>query len=311
MTTPAKAPAKTDPVGKFLQGSKPPGGDGADAPAKPAAAATPTGSPTGTPATATAPTTEPKKSDANRSETTPANPPAEPGKGEPAKAEAADGKDGATAPQPGTKEWYEAEVEKKDKQYKNLQAHTSRVEANAKKLGDRVTELEKLVKGDEDEKKKETEEERKFREGLEAREAVSRKAAEEKLGTDKVHELLYAEESPFRKLVEVQPWLRMRLAHAEAPVLEALAILEEQDVLGTLGRSVQGIREKLGKELRDEHFKQFQQEVTAPGGNGKGGQPPSLSDVRDQSTRERKAESLFTGGLNLKKLNPHIRSGSA
>lgn len=267
-------------------------------PSAPAPAATKPASPPSSDQTA-------PKPDANQAATKDAKPAAEP-PGEPTTPAASPDTPGATDPQPGTAPWFQHELEKRDKQYKNMQSHTGRVERENKELSNRVKELEKLVKGDEDTKAKETEEQKQLREDLERKEAISRKVAEDQHGADKIHELIYADESPFKKLIAERPWLQTRLVHAEAPVLEALAILEEEEVLGTLGRSVKGIREKLSKELREEHFKQFQNEVTnAPAERSKG---PSkgLSDVRNQDTVARKAEGSIFGQVNLRKINPHI-----
>lgn len=209
------------------------------------------------------------------------------GAGEP-KAEAAPNKSEATkdAISPGSAEWYKQLSEKHEGQYKELQKHTSRVETQSKQLGAQVAELQKLLKGDEEKERELTDEEKKLRTELQTKEAISKAQAIKEHGEEKIQQLIYEAEGPFRQLIQEKPWLPHRLAKSDAPVFEALAILAEEQVFKDLGRTPEEIRTRMAKELRESHFEEFRKEHE-PSPANKGTGSPGLTDVRGDETRDR------------------------
>jgi len=66
---------------------------------------------------------------------------------------------------------------------------------------------------------------------------------------EKLNSLLFNKDAPFRKYDNVE-WIQRRCVTAEAPALEALQVLREEQFFETYGRDPVKIKEKIGTDLR-------------------------------------------------------------
>ena len=118
-----------------------------------------------------------------------------------------------------------------------------------------------------------------------AREAASRKVAEEQYGAEVIQQKIFAEDSPYRHLIGEFPWVHQRVLGSETPVLEALDALEEHQVLSQFGRTSKAVLENVEQAVKDKLWKEWTaQMTTAPPQSGK--PVATLGDVRGDAARK-------------------------
>ena len=80
---------------------------------------------------------------------------------------------------------------------------------------------------------------------------ASRKIAEETYGAENIQKLIYADGAPFRA-IENDPYIQARVLAADAPVLEAMKILDEQQFHAKWGDSPREIEQNIRKKAEEE-----------------------------------------------------------
>lgn len=89
----------------------------------------------------------------------------------------------------------------------------------------------------------------------------SSKIAAQKYGADKVQAMIFAEGAPFRKF-DNDPYIQARVLSSDAPVLEAFAILEENEFRSKWGNDPKTIEENIKKSHEEELTKTITENVT-------------------------------------------------
>lgn len=133
-------------------------------------------------------------------------------------------------------------------------------------LEKKVTKLEKQLDGtwdESEEAKGPSPEELEF----EGKAKASLRAAQDKYGADFVSENITNEGSPYHELRKNNPLIDLRIRHADAPYMEAVTILKEEEFFGKYGRDPEVIKEAVKKELESELratiTKEFQDKLKA------------------------------------------------
>jgi len=138
---------------------------------------------------------------------------------------------------------------------------------------------------------------------MQAREVTSRKVAEERYGLETVQKKIYAEDGAYRQLIEEQPWQHQRVMASDNPVLEAFQVLEEVEVLNTLGRSTASVLENVGKTLREQHWKEWTAQAKLTPAENPGKPVALVGDARgDGGNNEARPAPKF----DLHSFNRHI-----
>jgi len=137
-----------------------------------------------------------------------------------------------------------------------------------------------------------------------AREAASRKVADEKYGAETVQAKIFAEDSPYRQLISEHPWVHARVMGSETPILEAFTVMEEMEVLTKYGTTTQSVLENVTKVVKDNLWKEWTQQMA----NGTGEQPgkpvATLGDARGESGRQEQSRQAPV--FSLSGFNRHI-----
>jgi hypothetical protein len=118
---------------------------------------------------------------------------------------------------------------------------------------------------------------------FQAREAASRKVAEEKYGADFIKAQIFDEESPYRQLIGEHPWIHQRVMGSDTPILEALDALNEHQVLSTYGKTAASVLENVSKAVKEQlwnEWTQAQQKTTQPQA---GASVSTLGDARGET----------------------------
>lgn len=131
-----------------------------------------------------------------------------------------------------------------------------------------------------------------------ALERASLERATEEFGEEFIQEQIFAEGSPYRKLVEMEgkSWIRDRVLKSHDPIYEALAVIREHDLLDNYGRDIETVKATLKEELKAEVLKELK---ANPSLVGKA--PPTLSKTRAATTAP--AERV-TNAPDLTMVNP-------
>ena len=138
---------------------------------------------------------------------------------------------------------------------------------------------------------------------FQAREAASRKVAEEKYGVEFIKTQIFDEESPYRQLIGEHPWIHQRVMGSDTPILEALDALNEHQVLTTYGKTPTSVLENVTKAVKDQLWNQWTQESQQTSPSKPGATVNTLGDARGEpGSGTVKASSLFDPGM----LNRHI-----
>lgn len=137
---------------------------------------------------------------------------------------------------------------------------------------------------------------------FQAREAASRKVAEDKYGVEFIKTQLFDEESPYRQLISEHPWIHQRVMGSDTPILEALDALNEHQVLTTYGKTTASVLENVSKAVKDQLWNQWTQETQQARQAQPGAAVNTLGDTRGESggaTSRPATTSLFDpGSLN-------------
>lgn len=139
---------------------------------------------------------------------------------------------------------------------------------------------------------------------FQTRESISRKAAEEKYGAEAVQEKIFAEDSPYRQLIAEHPWVHQRVVTSDAPILEAFTVLNEHEVLTTLGNTPTVVMENVEKAVKDKLWKEWTQHANSAPETKPGEPVKTLGDARgDQAaTASAKPAPVF----DFRSFNKHI-----
>lgn len=143
-------------------------------------------------------------------------------------------------------------------------------------------------------------------EKFEQRRESSKELAIKEFGEEYVLANIYQEDSPFTKIQKEQPWVTQRILSADQPIVEAVKVVSEQEVLTKFGRTAEAVLKKAEEILRPILFAQFTKELDTkePGGAKPVTRTPSLSQVRTAGADTRQGgETVRTfSALNI---NPH------
>lgn len=90
---------------------------------------------------------------------------------------------------------------------------------------------------------------------------ASARVAVERYGADKVQAMIFADNAPFRKF-DNDSAIQARVLSADAPVLEAFRILEENDFRAKWGNDPKAIEENIRKKTEEELTKTITENVT-------------------------------------------------
>lgn len=137
-----------------------------------------------------------------------------------------------------------------------------------------------------------------------AREAASRKIADEKYGEDQVAAKIFADDSPYRQLISEHPWIHARVMGSDTPILEAFAALDEFEVLTKFGKTSEHVLQNVEKAVKDKLWKEWTEQM-AKGVQEQPGKPvATLGEVRGDAARQGdvKPGAIFSPHL----LNRHI-----
>ena len=137
-----------------------------------------------------------------------------------------------------------------------------------------------------------------------AREAASRKVADEKYGAEQVTAKIFAEDSPYRQLISEHPWVHARVMGSDTPILEAFSAMDEYDVLTKFGTTPDSVLQNVEKAVKDKLWKEWTEQM-AKGAQEQPGRPvATLGDARGESSRQTdgKPNSVF----DPRSFNRHI-----
>ncbi|RMG04688.1 MAG: hypothetical protein D6726_02920, partial [Nitrospirae bacterium] len=95
---------------------------------------------------------------------------------------------------------------------------------------------------------------------LQGRITASRELAISQYGADKVEQLLFAPDAPFRE-IENDPLIQARILQSEAPVMEALRIVEEKQWYDKWGYDLAKAEEKIREDERAKLEKTIREEI--------------------------------------------------
>lgn len=138
---------------------------------------------------------------------------------------------------------------------------------------------------------------------FQAREAASRKVAEDKYGVEFIKTQIFDEDSAYRQLISEHPWIHQRVMGSDTPILEALDALNEHQVLTTYGKTPATVLENVSKAVKDQLWNQWTQEAQHTPQSQPGAAVSTLGDTRGESGGGAgKPSSLFDPGT----LNRHI-----
>jgi len=139
---------------------------------------------------------------------------------------------------------------------------------------------------------------------FQAREAASRKVAEEKYGADFIRDKIFADDSPYRQLIAEQPWIHHRVMTSDTPILEAIDALNEHEVLSTFGRNPAVVLENVTKAIEPQLWTKWTQQAKSAPADQPGQPVNTLGDARGDSgvTSAAKPAPVF----DLASFNRHI-----
>ena len=181
--------------------------------------------------------------------------------------------------------------------------------AAARRLGQEVSELKRGVaalteenrvlkakmEGTYEDPPKPTQQEMEDRAEFRGRETASRVVAEATFGVEAVKTQVYDDDSPYKQLVQTQPWLHARVARHPQPAMEAMRVLKEQEFLTTYGPDVTQWVAKIEAELTPRLLKDLETKATIP---VTGAPAPTVTRARGSggtTQKVRSAEELFYG----------------
>lgn len=129
---------------------------------------------------------------------------------------------------------------------------------------------------------------------LRGREAASRPVAVALFGEDAVQAQVYADDSPYKRLVTEKPWIHARVMSHEQPVVEAMRVLAEEAFRAQYGPDPAQWAAKVEAALRPKILEELRKQVAAP---VTGAAAPTISQARGGSETGRAAsiEELFYG----------------
>lgn len=142
-------------------------------------------------------------------------------------------------------------------------------------------------------------------EKYERRRDDSKELAIEEFGEEFVLQNIYQEESPINKIQKDQPWMVQRIMLADQPVVEAVRIVQEQEVLTKFGRDVDSVLKKVAEILRPKLFEEFTKELQSKRSEPATVTPtPNLTQARSSGSgmRHEHGSNVKFSALNL---NPH------
>lgn len=115
------------------------------------------------------------------------------------------------------------------------------------------------------------------------REKASHRIAKDLYGEQNVYDKLYADNAPFKQLLS-DPNVMMRVRNADAPVMEALKVLDEHEFFSKYGTNIKEIPNKIKKEveaeLREKITKELQKKLSS-----KEQLPKTLAGVKSTDTK--------------------------
>lgn len=137
-----------------------------------------------------------------------------------------------------------------------------------------------------------------------AREAASRKVADEKYGTETVQAKIFAEDSPYRQLISEHPWVHARVMGSDTPILEAFTVMDEMEVLTKFGTSTQSVLDNVTKVVKDNLWKEWTQQMAKGAGETPGKPVATLGEARGDAGRQ--DQSRQQPAFILSQFNRHI-----
>lgn len=174
-----------------------------------------------------------------------------------------------------------------------------------KELQNQVTRIEQKLDGTYKEPPKEEAEARRMLDDFDRRSQASRDVAVQKFGEEFVSQTIDADGSPYKTLAVKRPYLANRIIFAEEPVIEAITVVQEEDVLVTFGRTRKDVLAKAKEMLRTELFQEFTKEMSGTGSGG--ARVPGLSRAAQaqDTTRTGEAGAGKSGRFSVRGFNKH------
>jgi cell division protein FtsB len=139
---------------------------------------------------------------------------------------------------------------------------------------------------------------------FQAREAASRKVAEDQYGSEAIQAKIYAEDSPYRTLISEHPWVHQRVMGSDTPILEALTVLEEFEVWSQFGRTKDAVLTNVEKTVKDKLWKEWTQQMAQTAKPHTGKPVATLGEVRGDESRT--AQGRPAPGFSLNQFNRYI-----
>lgn len=120
--------------------------------------------------------------------------------------------------------------------------------------------------------------------------------ATKEFGEEYVQGQIFAEDSPYRQIVNEHPWVRQRVLNSPDPIYEALEVIREHEFFENYGRDPETIKTKLKEELIAE-LKKAREKQPPPTGS----RPPALTESRVNG-----GQAPASSGFTLSSINPML-----
>lgn len=189
------------------------------------------------------------------------------------------------------------------KKYEEQRAANRRMGTEVKAAQAKIAQLEAKLNGTYQEPQEPSADEKDRLAEFRGREAASRKMAIERYGEDTVMSQIYADESPYQKLITAEPWLHARTARADQPVEEALRILRERRVYDELGHDPDKWEQAISDKLRPIILAELKQQASSDKAL-LGKEVPGVGTVRGASDERKSA--LEDEDFSLSSIGSHF-----
>jgi len=152
------------------------------------------------------------------------------------------------------------------KQYRDTASYATRVNQQNKDLARQMEIINKKLDGtydpEQDKPLEPSSDELVAQAEIKGKVSASQAVAEERYGAEAVQKLILDEHSPYARLEASDPTIGPRVMASNAPILEAMAVLNEHVFFSKYGRDPEGIKKAITKEVLDVEREKIRAEVT-------------------------------------------------
>jgi len=152
------------------------------------------------------------------------------------------------------------------KQYRDTAGYATRVNQQNKDLARQMEIINKKLDGtydpEQDKPLEPSSDELVAQAEIKGKVSASQAVAEERYGAEAVQKLILDEHSPYARLEASDPTIGPRVMASNAPILEAMAVLNEHVFFSKYGRDPEGIKKAITKEVLDVEREKIRAEVT-------------------------------------------------